>query len=278
MAAKIREFAQKTHGKYELIHIRSGWANVLGRHDAATSEGEPLPVALASVYLALLSSTQHTFQHCARMGPASELLPEALCAARAPLARLHSPSFQPLPPSAPHRTLIQGIVSFFGGQRRRAGRRFSTRSSASWSSPSTPSTRSSTTRRPTAEGRAGRRVAAGGLRRVACGSVAIAACTFDHARLFGRLRTPVLVYFRAPNVSRAHVLILFTVRVWVSRGRARAWGDDGIFASRDVYHDICLGGCMWISTNHFLIRATVRPRRREQMKEILSRISWYGLP
>ena len=55
MAAKTREFAQKTHGKYELIHIRSGWANVLGRHDAATSEGEPPPVALASVCASVFS-------------------------------------------------------------------------------------------------------------------------------------------------------------------------------------------------------------------------------
>ena len=63
MAAKTREFAQKTHGKYELIHIRSGWANVLGRHDAATSKGEPLAGPLAPICEACTSNPQLTFLH-----------------------------------------------------------------------------------------------------------------------------------------------------------------------------------------------------------------------
>ena len=57
MAAKTREFAQKTLGNYELIHTQRGWAKAPGRHDTAMSEGEPHPVSLTPVYIRLTATS-----------------------------------------------------------------------------------------------------------------------------------------------------------------------------------------------------------------------------
>ena len=113
MAAKTREFAQKTDGKYELIHIRSGWANVLGCHDAAMSEGEPLPVALASVYVRPTPTSQLTPLHRVSMCSASHPIRAGLCSVSAPLARLSKPSFEHQPCRYAMRRLIMDKISLF---------------------------------------------------------------------------------------------------------------------------------------------------------------------
>eukprot|EP00966_Prymnesium_polylepis_P069272 1609841-Prymnesium_polylepis.1 len=51
---------------------RLGGAKVLGRHDAAMSEGEPLPAALASVYVRPTPTSQLTPLPSVSMCPASQ--------------------------------------------------------------------------------------------------------------------------------------------------------------------------------------------------------------
>ena len=97
-AGKTRAFACKTHGKYELIGILCGSAKVLKHPGTAMSEGGPPTVALVSVCEALPDTFPFILQHRLSMKRASEPLPAALCTAGAPIARLDSPSFKPLPP------------------------------------------------------------------------------------------------------------------------------------------------------------------------------------
>lgn len=91
--AKTLDFAPKTLGNYELVYIRSGWAKVPGCHDAAMSEGEPLPAALASVCACLFPCIQLTCLHSQSAGPASEPISAPLLNVAAPLARHSPPSF-----------------------------------------------------------------------------------------------------------------------------------------------------------------------------------------
>ena len=113
MAAKTLDFAQKTDGKYELILVRSGWAKVPGRHDTAMSEGEPLPVALASVYVRPTPTSQLTPLHRVSMCPASQPIRVGLCSVAAPLARLSPTSFEHPPCRYAMRRLIMDKISLF---------------------------------------------------------------------------------------------------------------------------------------------------------------------
>ena len=106
------------------------------------------------------------------------------------------------------------------------------------------------------------------------GSLPIAACTFGRAHRFGLHRTLGLLYFPVSDVSRALLHMLLPVRVRVPRGGVPDGHDVKKFVRCKCHHDIRMGGDMLICANQFLKRATVRPRRVEQMKEILTRISW----
>ena len=94
------------------------------------------------------------------------------------------------------------------------------------------------------------------------------------ARLRDCINTTLLLHFPVRDVLRATDDVRSPCTVRVPRRCGTVGGEDENFASRDMHHDTCLGGNMFIYEDPVSIRATVRPRRGEQMKEILSRISW----
>ena len=106
------------------------------------------------------------------------------------------------------------------------------------------------------------------------GCLPFAVRTFGGARLRGLARRAAGMHFQLPAVPRANICVPVTV---CGRGPKRRWPvghNVEIFVRCKCHHDIRMGGDMLICANQFLKRATVRPRRVEQMKEILTRISW----
>jgi hypothetical protein len=87
----------KTPGKFIVSVDNYGVQQLSGVQPPATSCKHPPLALLASVCEALPDTFPFTFQHRARMQRASEPHPAALCTAAAPLERLDSPSFKPLP-------------------------------------------------------------------------------------------------------------------------------------------------------------------------------------
>ena len=83
------------------------------------------------------------------------------------------------------------------------------------------------------------------------------------------------LYFLASNVSRAHFVPLLTACARVRERGVPVGHDDDFFVLRERHHDTQMMCSSLISAVRFPCRATVRPRRSEQTKEILSRISWY---